>query len=253
MESATVYMTRDTLAQLAADPRLADFRLSCRAGRGRLDLCLKEGSLPGAKTGSNAPPVTLTFDAHRAEVAFTDPEGRLQMRAFDERRIGSIATLVNAPLGWQGVPADLIEPSLLEEDWLAERPVAGIDRQAIGMLLRHISVRDLLFGSNGRECTLQFQLAAGFAGTHVEAPLDWVGIDFDERQTDLSWFDRQGTFRMSSFRNPMNSTEIGQLFADPLGHVLKNDSPGGLSQSGTGMRALLEKLQQGFAAGPARP
>lgn len=117
-----------------------------------------------------------------------------------------------------------------------------IGRHALVMLLRHDAVRDLVFGSNGSECSLQFQLAAGFASVCPEAPLDWIGLDFSEKSLDLSWFDPEGRLVMASHKWPKHAAVIDEIVLDPLAAVLRAGQGTLDHPAATGARALLLAL-----------
>lgn len=247
MESDTAYMLSDTLRSLCNDPRLLDIRLSNTGGRGVVELTLKPGSLPGISSGGPDPSVTVVFDARRAELHYRDPAGRFLTLLLEGPHHPPVEAVINSPLEMLSLLLHSPLATEAPEQWsgIGNRP--AIDLAALRLLLRHALVTDLQFGSNGRECTFQFQVADSFAGTAADPPRNWIGLDFNDRSADLGWFDRDGGFRMTSFQLPEDSAETGQLFADPLGHVLKHDDARGLSQTETGMRALLGRLQAGFA------
>lgn len=250
MDSQPVYIVRDTLAELSNDPRVVDFALSTFKGRGRLDLHLKDGCAPGLRTGQPDRPVVMLFDPQAAELLARDENGDLLTLSADVADPDRMAILVNAPLAWLGEASRSTARVRSDDAQVPADHPAGLNRAALGLLLRHVNVTDMVFGSDGRECSFQFQLADGYGGISKNAPEDWVGLDFDDATVELGWFDLEGCFRMKTFRRSKHGIEIAHLFADPLGHVLKDDREDGLSQSDTGMRALLEKLTLGLGASP---
>lgn len=249
MERQPVYIVRDTLEAFCGDPRVTDFRLSTFRGRGRLDLYLREGCMPGLSTGRESGDVVLLFSPFGAALHATGADGQpLVFAAGDEDE--EAGDLVNAPLAWlAGRRRAPMEP-VDEAGPPTPSRMPGINRAALQLLMRHVSVTDLVFGSDGQECSLQFRLRDGYAGICANPPMDWVGIDFDDDSVDLGWFDSQGSFRMSSFGRLEHGIEIDRLFADPLGHVLKGDNGDTDGLPDTGMRAMLHKLYQDLGSTP---
>ena len=233
MENESLFLTRDCLASLSSDRSLASFELACRGGAGLLRIHANPGSQPGLTTGESEHPFDIVFAPDRVSIAWTAQSGERHTALFEmSDDVQDLASLVNDPLTLPhlAVALDLDRPAPLEPALGLAGPVITAD--ALRILIRHAAVTDLLFGSDGRECSLQFQVRRGFAGVDQRPPNDWIGLDFTESEADLAWFDENSTFQIQSFHLPEDADQLSACLADPLGRVAlagsgsgKNDAP----------------------------
>lgn len=249
MDVHSLYMAGDTLADLAADGRVSSYLLASEGGRARLGLFLKTGCMPGLMTGEQGPPVDIIFAwgyvAFRLTLAdgtcvLTRPAARLEPEEIEElltEPLALVSLAVASGGSWNRAETAPAIP----------RPDLHVTGDTIAMLQRHAAVSDLVFGSDGRECTLQFQLLRSFAGVDSRPGFDWVGIEFDEERADIGWFDDRQGFEMSSYCLPEDADALAALLADPLGHVLAATRRAEGDDGADGIAGLMERLKDSFA------
>ena len=236
----TLYITRGTLASLCAERSLDGFCLMSAGGGGRLRMVPKPGHLVRYRAGT---PLDVLFEPGHIVTAWTAADGSRQARRI-EANGDDLFDLVNDPLslfrpGTDGAAAPCPDDPA---------PHAfGFDRETFAMLLRHAAIGDMLFGSDGRECTFQFQVAHGFAGTCDRPPRDWIGVEFSDHAVELGWFDWNGTFRMRSLQLPRDMAEAARLAADPLSPVMRDGIGANMAEAEAGIAGLMKRLEAGFA------
>lgn len=232
----TLFVTRDILRSLTENRGLLGFSLGCEKGLGRLDLVLKPGlaDAPGRYTICFGPDRLLLADhqstldlARKGRRAAPELLGHLltnpQVLARELKRSKQEVT--------EGAPA-----------WSGPQ----IDGAALIVLLRHIAISDLTFGSDGTECSLQFQLKGDFPQLCNRPPFDWVGLDFGAGYLDFSWFGCECELLLKSYRWPSQRAQIERITRDPLGAVL---SCGDEALQDIGARSLLKTLQSRLEPG----
>ncbi len=236
----TLYLLRETLAALVEDKRIRSFSLGCREGMGLLDITFRPGLVPGLNLSRGE----ILFAPEHLGIFWERADGLGRGISMISRDPDQIALMLLDPM------ALLLPVTGNDDPWqpLAAKPAAGfkISCAAIRMLLRHSSVSDLLFGSDGRESSLQFQLANGFAGISSQSPQDWVGLDFDDKTADLSWFDRHGEYHIHSYRWPDDQQALLRLGTDPLGQVMLAELDESVTAASHGILDLMQTLKSSF-------
>ncbi|SMC72806.1 hypothetical protein [Rhizobium sp. RU36D] len=242
----TLYLLRETLAALVEDKRIKSFSLGCREGMGLLDIRFRPGLVPGLNLRRGE----ILFAPEHLGVCWEQVDGLRRGISIKGEDPDQIAGLLLDPM------ALLLPVTGNDVPWqLREaKPSEGfkISCAAIRMLLRHASVTDLLFGSDGSECSLQFQLADGFAGICSQSPEDWVGLDFDDTTADLSWFDRTGNYSIRSYRWPDDADVLARLEVDPLGHVMLAGLDASVTAASQGILGLMQTLTSSFQHNPSQ-
>jgi hypothetical protein len=232
----TLFVTRDILHSLAENRSLVRFSLGCERGLARVDLQLKPDlvAAPGF--------YTICFGPDRLLLA--DHQSTLDLGG--KRRKAAPELLVHLLPNPQVLEREL-KRSKLDVTTGAPPPCGPqIEDAALAMLLRHVAVSDLVFGSDGTECSFQFQLTGVFTQVCQRAPFDWVGLDFGAGHLDLSWFRPEGDLLLKAHRWPSKRAEIERITRNPLGVVI---SHGEAAFQDTGARSLLKTLQSRLEPG----
>jgi hypothetical protein len=236
VDVGTLFVTRDIFSSLMENRSLMGFSLGCERGLARLDLVLKPGL--AAATGR----YTVCFGPDRLLLA--DHQSTLDLGG--KRRKAAPELLVHLLANPQVLERELKRSKLDATNGAPPPCGPRIEDAAIAMLLRHVAISDLAFGSDGTECSLQFRLTGGFPQVCQRPPFDWVGLDFGAGHLDLSWFRPEGDLLLKAHRWPSQRVEIERITRDPLGAVL---SHGEAAFQDTGARSLLKTLQSRLEPG----
>jgi hypothetical protein len=247
MQAETLYIPSGALAALVADRRVMRMSLASSSGRGLISLLVKAGSVDGVAAMAGDTRFDLLFDPSCVSVLWLSENGLREEAHFEAD--GSIAALEELVLKPFSLPRMARWLGLSKP--VAVRPPVGVSgpifqRETILMLLRHSAVADIVFGSNGLEATLQFQVRNGYGGVDERPPQDWVGVDFTEAAADVSWFDHDGSFHLTSLATATDHESILALCADPLGHVLKEGLAQKIDAAETDLTGLMRRLRENF-------
>ena len=247
MTGETLYIPCDMLAAIMADGRVAGMTLSSSEGKGMLSLQVKAGSVEGISAAAGETRLDLLFAPSHLCARWKDEDGVCEAQFYGDDCPHILEELLMQPLQLPRLARRLMVLQTSAEQRLADLKGPQFSAQTILMLLRHTAVSDLLFGSDGREATLQFQITNGYAGVDDRPPQDWIGIDFTERGADLSWFDRNGVFQSLWFAAAGDEQALRTLCMDPLGCVLREGQEMCVGQGEADFRNLMRMLHQNYS------